>query len=578
MTTSGLVVGGFVYVLIAQIRGIRSMDPRWEQFARTLSTHLFRIAVLAAGLSGCLLWLVFVSVHPAAAAELLKIFEIPAYIGWLLLLASTISLFIYINTWSRWRENISLHLLAGSIAAAGLWLAMAVPISAGAFSLTPHFWLNTFSTRDAVFNPSFAPTYLVWSSWSLAMAGGAGMLWAINQRDDIWRAVLIEWLGKWAAAASLACAASMMWWIFILFFEGLPVITLAGGIAAAAVGLGLILIFWAGRRPKSFGKLPVAIVAAALLIQAGGIQSIRSTSPGPFLIQGHMFRNGILISDIGKLAASGLWKPAPWRADDSPPDKLALGAFSFRAQCFLCHSGWTNKRGMPSLSGIKYLGDAYRFLGELPARHPALPVLAGSEREKLALAHYIEARLAESGAALAVRAPEPPPAPVKVKKPALVAPQKDDPKQQAAPSSGKRSEEEKPAPAEPAPASEVEKSASPTEAAEPEKSGPKPPAQGESPPAEAASDGTRKAPPSSAETAPGASAPEPVKASPTPDVEDAAKPAGTPAPVAEKAPEEAGPAPAQKEESKPAEVLHPKTHEPPAEVKGRNPNAAGEKK
>ena len=71
MTTSGLVVGGFVYVLIAQIRGIRSMDLRWEQFARTFSTHLFRLAVLGVGLSGCLLWLLFVSVHPAAA-ELLS--------------------------------------------------------------------------------------------------------------------------------------------------------------------------------------------------------------------------------------------------------------------------------------------------------------------------------------------------------------------------------------------------------------------------------------------------------------------------------------------------------------------------
>ena len=185
-----------MYVLIAQVRGIRSMDPRWEQFARTFSTYIFRIAVLGVGMSGCLLWLVFVSVHPAVAAELLRIFEIPAYAAWLLLLISAVSLFTYINTWSRWRNNILLHLLAGSIAAVGLWVALAVPISAGAFSLTPHFWLNTFSTRDAVFNPSFIPTYLVWSSWALAMAGGAGMIWTINQRDDIWRAALIEWLGN----------------------------------------------------------------------------------------------------------------------------------------------------------------------------------------------------------------------------------------------------------------------------------------------------------------------------------------------------------------------------------------------
>ena len=95
MAASGLVAGGLVFVLLAHSRGIRSMDPRWEQLARTFSIHLFRIAVLGAGLSGCLLWLMFVSVHPAAAAELQKIFNIPAQIGWLLLLAGTLSLSFY---------------------------------------------------------------------------------------------------------------------------------------------------------------------------------------------------------------------------------------------------------------------------------------------------------------------------------------------------------------------------------------------------------------------------------------------------------------------------------------------------
>ncbi|MBT3432373.1 MAG: hypothetical protein HN435_00520 [Nitrospinaceae bacterium] len=544
MTLSGLVVGGFMYVLIAQVRGIRSMDPRWEQFARTFSTYIFRIAVLGVGMSGCLLWLVFVSVHPAVAAELLRIFEIPAYAAWLLLLISAVSLFTYINTWSRWRNNILLHLLAGSIAAVGLWVALAVPISAGAFSLTPHFWLNTFSTRDAVFNPSFIPTYLVWSSWALAMAGGAGMIWTINQRDDIWRAALIEWLGKWAAIASFICAASMMWWIFILFFEGLPVITLAGAIAVVAVCLGLILILWAARRPESFGKSPVAVVVVALLIQAGGIQSLRSTSPGPFVIQGHMFRNGILVSDIGKLAASGIWKPSPWRTDDSPPDKLALGAFSFRAQCFVCHSSWMGRGGIPSLSEVKYFGDVNRFLDELSTRHPALPVLAGSEGEKLALVHYIKSRLSESGAALIARPPEPPPVPVKVKKPLPPRPQASEVEKPAieTPSSEKSSEEEKPVSVEPPPASDVGKSAAPADAAKPETNETKTPVQGESPPAEAASDEIKKTPPPSTEIEPEASKEE----APTPADEGVAKPAEMPTTEEGKEPEKVGPAPAKK--------------------------------
>ncbi|MDP7166759.1 MAG: hypothetical protein QF701_03220 [Nitrospinota bacterium] len=409
MILSGLALGGMVFMLAAQLRGARSVDPRWSQLARLISSWVMNVLVFGVALSGSMLWLVFVFVHPAAAAELQKIFRIPDLFGWGFLLIGCAAFFFCSSGWERWRDNFSRHLAAGVVAALAIWAAAAIPISLGSFSMTPGFWLNTGSPWDAFWNRSFAAAFLVWSALSVALAGCAGLLYAAWRRDELWRASLSAWLGKWTAAASFAGAVFSVGWVFTLFFEGIPVVSMGAGVVALSAVLGVFLILLAVRRPKYFGKVLSIAAAALLFAQVGGIHKIRSEPPGPFLIQGHMFRNGILISDIGKISASGLWKQAPWRPDADPPGQLELGAFSFRAQCISCHSGWAGDGGIPALTAIRYQGDALRFLDEMPARHPSLPVFAGSLLEKEALASYVESRIRASGGSLASRPPAPPP-------------------------------------------------------------------------------------------------------------------------------------------------------------------------
>jgi hypothetical protein len=409
MVLSGLAVGGMVFMLAVQLRGVRSVDPRWTQLARLISSWVMNVLVFGVALSGSMLWLVFVFVHPTAAAELQEIFRIPDLFGWGFLLIGCAAFFFYSSGWERWRDNFSRHMATGVAAALAIWAAAAIPISMGSFSLTPGFWLNTGSPWDAFWNRSFPAAFLVWSALSVALAGCAGLLYAAWRRDELWRASLFAWLGKWTAAASFAGAVFSVGWVFTLFFEGIPVVSLGAGVVALSAVLGVLLLWRAVRRPENFGKVLSIAAAALLFAQVGGIHKIRSEPPGPFLIQGHMFRNGILISDIGKISASGLWKPAPWRPDADPPNQFELGAFSFRVQCNSCHPGWAGEGGIPPLTAIRYQGDALRFLDEMPARHPSLPVFAGSLLEKEALASYVESQIRASGGSLASRPPEPPP-------------------------------------------------------------------------------------------------------------------------------------------------------------------------
>ncbi|MEE8247078.1 MAG: hypothetical protein V3S87_07440, partial [Alphaproteobacteria bacterium] len=465
---ASLVAGGAVLAVAAGRRSAASVDPRWENLARSAAAGVLYLALIGGGLAGSALWLAFVFVHPSAAGELMRIFRGPALWGWLCLLAGTVSLYLYVSRWDRWRDSRPLHFGCGILASAGLWLSMAIPISAGAFMVTPGFWLNTESARDALFNPSFPAAYLVWSALSLAVSGGAGMVYAVSQKDSFWRETLVQWLGKWTAAAALAAAAACLLWIFVLFFSAVPIEGPGALFFIFSLGLGAYLIPLAVRRPERFGKIHCAAAVFIVLVLALGFQNIRARSQGPYLIQGVLFKNGILLSEIDKLNKMGIWRPAPWRREESPPDELTLGAFSFRAQCYVCHSEWTGERAAPA--SFRYQGDALRFLDLISARHPHLPIFAGTAREKEAVARSLEARIVESGGALASRPPPPPPAPVKKAPPpapATIAP--------AAPPAPPVPAEEPPAAsAETQPAGEAQpqESAPPRDGAPPQESAP----------------------------------------------------------------------------------------------------------
>ena len=410
MILTGLAAGGMVYALAAQVRGRRSVDPRWDQLARAISSRVVNLMVFGVGLSGSLLWLAQTVLRPMAAAEFQKIFQLPMRFAWGFLLTGMVALFLHTGRWNRLRSSFPAHFGVGVLAAVALFAASALPVSMASFSMTPGFWHNTRSTWDALLNPSFAPAYLVWCSYSLAVSGGAGLIYAALRKDDLWRSSLAGWLGVWTIAASIAGIVFTAYWVFVLFFRVAASVVPGAVTAALALSLSAFLFWTAVRRSEGFGLALSAIAAVVLLAQAGGIYRIRTHVEGPFSIQGYLFRNGILISEIGQLSVSGLWKPAPWRRNEPPPSGVGLGAFSFRAQCFSCHSKWLKKGGLPALAAIRYEGDALSFLGNLSSRHPQLPIFGGNRREKKAAALYLEKLIRDSGGTLASRPSKPAPA------------------------------------------------------------------------------------------------------------------------------------------------------------------------
>jgi len=414
MIFTGLAVGGMVYALAAQVRGRRSIDPRWEQLSRATSSGVLNIMLFGVSLFGSLLWLAQTVLRPKAAEEFQKIFQVPMRYAWLVLLLGLVLLFLHSGRWNRLRSSFPAHFGVGSLAAVALFAVSALPVSIASFSMTPGFWHNTRSAWDAFLNPSFAAAYLVWGSYSLAVSGGAGLVYAALQKDDLWRSSLVGWLGVWTAVASIAGAVFTSIWVFVLFFRVAASVVPGVLTAALAVILSAFLIWVVVRRSEGFSLVLSVITAIALLTQGVGIYRIRAHLEGPFSIQGYLFRNGILISEIGEFSVSGLWRPAPWWRNEPPLSGVALGSFIFRAQCYSCHSKWLGKGGFPISNALRYEGDTLSFLSDFSSRHPQLPVFAGNGREKKSTARYIEKLIRDSGVSLSSQPPKSVPT-VKVK-------------------------------------------------------------------------------------------------------------------------------------------------------------------
>ncbi|MDA0999220.1 MAG: hypothetical protein O2807_01715 [bacterium] len=409
-----LIAGALVWMAAAGRRGLGSMEPRWEELSQKLSRLLFSSAVVVIGFAGGLTGFSATLAHPGAASDILQIFFPALIVGGLGLILCVVFLGVHASGGKKWRNAPGRHWMAGVAAAVFLWVTAAVFISLRSFLLTGGSWRENHALWVAVLNPFAILDFLHWGFLSLAVSGAAGLFYAARQQDALWRRGLVRELGAWMARAAFAAAVFGLVWAAVVFWVTDAGVSFGLWVAVGFLleaGLAKLVQIFAVRRVDRFG-----LRAAALFIVLGGLaivasEASRRTVPSPFLIQGHMYRNGIRVSEVSLLNEAGYWKPVPWEPGQEAPAGALLGGYLFRGQCAVCHAGekWESAK-----SRFRYADDVSAFLSELDRRHPALPVLAGTEEEREALAVYLQEKL---GAAGFRPAPPPPPSPPKTTAP-----------------------------------------------------------------------------------------------------------------------------------------------------------------
>ena len=388
-------------MLAAEWRGLRSIDPRWDEVARRISGIALFLGAVVAGLLGVGLGIIQILFYPRQTEHLLTIFFPLLIGGWASYIAGMVFLAVYHFGWSQGRRRRKWHAAFGIFAVLYVWAAASVLVSLQSFTLTTGAWPGSGALRSAFYNPSAVPSFFYWAGFSLAVAGAAGLVYGSFQKDPLWRAAIVKGAGAGTVAAAVLAAAGAFWWVFsVPRFARLWIF--GGSFTAGAAALILVILFviflslTALRRPRHFG-LPLALVAAVMLVAIGGaMEWTRWRVRRPYSIQGYMYATGILVSEVEVLNREGVGILSRQSRGEGADGPAPAGVFSFRMQCLPCHGEKVEKE-MP---GFRREGEVLRFLDEIRDRHPNLPLFVGTEEEKVALSDYIEGLLKTAGVAL----------------------------------------------------------------------------------------------------------------------------------------------------------------------------------
>ena len=406
--TGACVCGGSVFTLIAGSRASESMDPRWDGLALLCAKTTRALAAGAACPLALALWVVMMAQRPRMMEQLHSIFLAPALFGLLLFGVGLCCSHQYIASWGRERHESRLHFAWGLISAIGFWCAAAVLASVCAFSVHTGAWVANPALWNALWNPAFPAALLTWTAVAMSLFGAFGLLYAASRKDGAWRAALAHELGRWMVGGAAAGVLGWLWWGISLPESANQklVFWLVAVAVAATAALGGIAYRWGVREPESRHGLHAGAASALVVLLTAVCGWAYVEAKGNFQIHRYMYGNGIIIDEAEDSKRTGLWNIV--NLGEPAPAQTELGAFGFRAQCMACHADWVKPQDPARLPRFRLKGDALRFLGEMRAKHPPYPLLAGTPEERRALAAYLETLIAKSGRTLASR-PEPPP-------------------------------------------------------------------------------------------------------------------------------------------------------------------------
>ena len=401
------VCGGSVFALISKFRAWESMDPRWDGLALSCAKTTRDLAAWAVSPLGLGLWVVMMAQRPRMMEQLHSIFLGPALVGLFLFGLGLCFSQKYISSWGRDRHESRHHFAWGLFSAIGFWCAAVVLVSVCAFSVHTGAWGAQPVLSNAFWNPAFPALFLMWAAVSISAFGAFGLLYAATRKDSAWRVALVHELGKWMVAGAATGVLGWIWWGISLPESPNQklVFWLVAAAIAAQTALGGIAYRWGVRDPEKQGRRHAGVVSALVVFLMAVCGWVYAEAKGNFLIHQYMYRNGMIIEEAVGSNQTGLWNIV--NLGEPMPAQEELGTFSFRAQCMACHADWVKTQDPARLPRFRLKGDALRFLGEMRAKHPPYPLLAGAPEERRALAAYLERLVTKSGRTLGKR-PEPP--------------------------------------------------------------------------------------------------------------------------------------------------------------------------
>lgn len=394
---SHFAVGGGLYLVMAERKGLRENNPEILAFTRRHTKFFLLVTMVFGGLTGVGIWFIISLVQPGGTSLLIHTFVFGWATEWVFFLVEIVALFIYYYSFGRMDDRN--HQIIGWIYFICAWFSLFLINGILGFMLTPGGWLDNGDFWAGFFNPSFWPALFFRTFVALMMAGVYAFVTTAFLQDQQLKQTMTQFSGKWVLGALLAAVPSGFWYLSVL---PAPARTLVAGSSptitravdfglAATIGILLLSLLLTLVKPARHTKLLAFVVLACAFVFIGAFEWTREAARRPYVINQVMYSNGILLSQVDTLNREGFLGSARWARirEFHEESLLEIGQDLFKQQCYACHTiGGFNNDLVARTAAMNYPA-LLKYLESIHERRYFMPPLVGNSDEHRALASYI---------------------------------------------------------------------------------------------------------------------------------------------------------------------------------------------
>ncbi|MCK4535702.1 MAG: cytochrome ubiquinol oxidase subunit I, partial [Desulfuromonadales bacterium] len=208
---SHFAVGGGLYLVMAERKGLRENSPEILEFTRKHAKFFMLVSMVFGGITGVGIWFIIALVQPAAVSMLIHTFVYGWAAEWVWFLVEIVALMVYYYTFGKMDSRT--HQKVGWIYFIAAWLSLFLINGIIGFMLTPGGWLEDHNFWTGLFNPSFWPALFVRSFIAFTLAGLYAFVTCAFLKDRDLKIKMTRYSGKWALGSLLLALPSAWWYI-----------------------------------------------------------------------------------------------------------------------------------------------------------------------------------------------------------------------------------------------------------------------------------------------------------------------------------------------------------------------------
>ncbi|WP_394845501.1 cytochrome c [Pendulispora brunnea] len=409
----GMAVGGIPLVAYLERRGLATGDEAWDALAFRILTVFFIVTTTVGALTGVGIWFSAALVNPYAMGSLLRVFFWTWFTEWLVFVTEIVLILAYYLTWKKWRgPRKHAHVRLGGALSAASWATMALIVSILSFMMDPGSWHSDKTLFSGMFNPVYLPQLAFRTPLAMIMAGAFALaIVAWSEEDASMRARAVRTISSWILVWMLPCAAGGFWYARAVpsaMAANLPIALgtqalqawsrTALAVLGGACAVIAIVALWGARKPNSTRTWALVVPALLSILLIGAFERVREFVRKPYAIAGYLYSNGLRKDDYPLLQRDGLLARATYTRVRriTEANEVDAGREVFLLACTRCHTV-DGVNGIRSVLAAMYGDDRpwdreaiASYVGSMHDLRPFMPPFPGNEREKNALAVYLE--------------------------------------------------------------------------------------------------------------------------------------------------------------------------------------------